>query len=612
MVSDIDGYQGIADEFIEGSSKNFEESPSERPTISTKNVQSNADEPNGLKGLKKEFKHGRLNLKDLYKQSEPLLTTSTSGKNNVQNPKRKQKRPHIDNEVDPEEINTDSESGSGELYHLNEKTIYKKLPPLYKTSSSKGMSANSNIQVTGADVPVGKQGLGSTEKGPLIKSSQESLKRNLKRKQKRPHIDNEVDPEEINTNSKRGSGELYHLNEKTIYKKLPPLYKTSSSKGMSANSNIQVTGINVPVGKQGLGSTEKGPPIKSSQESPRQNRKRKRPPKYNEVNPEEINMARESGSGELSHLNEKPIYEKLVPLHKTSSSKGMSSNSNIQVTGTNVPVGKQGLGSTEKGPPIKSSQESPKQNPKRKRKRPHIDTEIDPEEINTNSERDSGELSHLNGKTVYEKLAPLHKTSSSRGKSANSNIQVTGTNVPVGKQGLGSTEKGPPIKSSQESPKQNPKRKQPPIDDEVDPEEINTDSESGSGELSHLNEKTIYKKLVPLHKTSSSKGMSSNSNIQVTGTNVPGGKQAFGSMKKGLPTKSSQESPKQIPKREQPPIDNEVDLEEINMDSESGSRDVYQDMFGSEEPGNVVDPHLRTGVKGMKLIHSYKKGRLGA
>ena len=513
MVSDIDGYQGIADEFIEGSSKNFEESPSERPTISTKNVQSNADEPNGLKGLKKEFKHGRLNLKDLYKQSEPLLTTSTSGKNNVQNPKRKQKRPHIDNEVDPEEINTDSESGSGELYHLNEKTIYKKLPPLYKTSSSKGMSANSNIQVTGADVPVGKQGLGSTEKGSLIKSSQESLKRNLKRKQKRPRIDNEVDPEEINTNSKRGSGELYHLNEKTIYKKLPPLYKTSSSKGMSANSNIQVTGINVPVGKQGLGSTEKGPPIKSSQESPRQNRKRKRPPKYNEVNPEEINMARESGSGELSHLNEKPIYEKLVPLHKTSSSKGMSSNSNIQVTGTNVPVGKQGLGSTEKGPPIKSSQESPKQNPK---------------------------------------------------------------------------------------------RKQPPIDNEVDPEEINTDSESGSGELSHLNEETIYKKLLPLHKTSSSKGMSSNSNIQVTGTNVPGGKQAFGSMKKGLPTKSSQESQKQIPKREQPPIDNEVDLEEINMDSESGSRDVYQDMFGSEEPGNVVDPHLRTGVKGMKLIHSYK------
>ena len=428
MVSNIDGYQGIADEFIEGSSKNFEESPSERPTISTKNVQSNADNPNGLKGLKKEFKHGRLNLKDLYKQSEPLLTTSTSGKKNVQNPKRKQKRPRIDNEVDPEEINTASESGSGELYHLNEKTIYKKLPPLYKTSSSKGMSANSNIQVTGTNVPVGKQGLGSTEKGPPIKSRQESLKRNLKRIQKQPRIDTEVDPEEINTNSERGSGELYHLNKKTIYKKLPPLYKTSSSKGMSANSNIQVTGTNVPVGKQGLGSTEKGPPINSSQGSPRQNRKRKRPPKYNEVNPEEINMARESGSGELSHLNEKPMYKKLVPLHKTSSSKGMSSNSNIQVTGTNV----------------------------------------------------------------------------------------------------------------------------------------------------------------------------------------PGGKQAFGSMKKGLPTKSSQESPKQIPKREQPPIDDEVDLEEINMDSESGSGDVYQDMFGSEEPGNVVDPHLRTGVKGMKLIHSYKKGRLGA
>ena len=48
------------------------------------------------------------------------------------------------------------------------------------------------------------------------------------------------------------------------------------------------------------------------------------------------------------------------------------------------------------------------------------------------------------------------------------------------------------------------------------------------------------------------------------------------------------------------------------MNSESGSRDVYRDMFGSEEPGNVVDPHLRTGVKGMKIIHSYKKGRLGA
>ena len=426
MVSNIDGYQGLADEFIEGSSKNFEESPSERPTISTKNVQSNADEANGLKGLKKELKHGHLNLKDLYKQSEPLLTTSASGKNNVQNPKRKQKRPRIDNEVDPEEINTDSENGSGELSHLN---------------------------------------------------------------------------------------------EKTIYQKLPPLYKTSSSRGMSANSNIQVTGTNVPVGKQGLGSIEKGPPIKSSQESLKQNRKRKRPPKYNEVNPEEINMDRESGSRELSHLNKK---------------------------------------------------------------------------------------------TIYKKLAPLHKTSSSRGMSANSNIQVTGTNVPVGKQGLGSTEKGPPIKSSQESPKQNLKRKRPPIDDEVDPEEINTDSESGSGELSHLNEKTIYKKLVPLHKTSSSKGMSSNSNIQVTGTNVPGGKQAFGSMEKGLPTKSSQESPKQIPKREQPPIDDEVDLEEINMNSESGSRDVYRDMFGSEEPGNVVDPHLRTGVKGMKIIHSYKKGRLGA
>ena len=336
MVSNIDdGYQGLADEFIEGSSKNFEESPLERPTISTKNVQSNADEANGLKGLKKELKHGHLNLKDLYKQSEPLLTTSASGKNNVQNPKRKQKRPRIDNEVDPEEINTDSENGSGELSHLNEKTIYEKLPPLYKTSSSKGMSSNSNIQ-------------------------------------------------------------------------------------------------------------------------------------------------------------------------------------------------------------------------------------------------------------------------------------VTGTNVPVGKQGFGSTEKGLPTKSSQESSKQNLKRKQPPIDDEVDPEEINTDSESGSGELSHLNEKTIYKKLVPLHKPSSSKGMSSNSNIQVTGTNVPVGKQAFGSMEKGLPTKSSQESPKQIPKREQPPTDDEVDLEEINMDSESGSRDVYRDMFGSEEPGNVVDPHLRTGVKDMKIIHSYKKGRLGA
>ena len=519
MVSNIDGYQGLADEFIEGSSKNFEESPSERPTISTKNVQSNADNPNGLKGLKKELKHGRLNLKDLYKQSEPFLTTSASGKNNVQNPKRKQKRPRIDNEVDPEEINTDSENGSGELSHLNEKTIYQKLPPLYKTSSSRGMSANSNIQVTGTNVPVGKQGLGSTEKGPPFKSSPESLKRNLKRKQKRPRIDNEVDPEEINTNSERGSGEIPHLNGKTIYEKLPPLYKTSSSKGMSANSNIQVTGTNVPVGKQGLGSTEKGPPIKSSQESLKQNRKRKRPPKYNEVNPEEINMDMESGSRELSHLNKK---------------------------------------------------------------------------------------------TIYKKLAPLHKTSSSRGMSANSNIQVTGTNVPVGKQGLGSTEKGPPIKSSQESPKQNLKRKRPPIDDEVDPEEINTDSESGSGELSHLNEKTIYKKLVPLHKTSSSKGMSSNSNIQVTGTNVPGGKQAFGSMEKGLPTKSSQESPKQIPKREQPPIDDEVDLEEINMNSESGSRDVYRDMFGSEEPGNVVDPHLRTGVKGMKIIHSYKKGRLGA
>ena len=430
MVSNIDGYQGLADEFIEGSSKNFEESPSERPTISTKNVQSNADNPNGLKGLKKEFKHGRLNLKDLYKQLEPFLTTSASGKNNVQNPKRKQKQPRIDNEVDPEEINTNSERGSGELYHLNEKTIYKKLPPLYKTSSSKGMSANSNIQVTGTNVPVGKQGLGSTEKGPLIKSSQESLKQN-------------------------------------------------------------------------------------------RNRKRKRPPKYNEVNPEEINMDRESGSRELSHLNKKTIYKKLVPLHKTSSSRGMSANSNIQVTGTNVPVGKQGLGSIEKGPPIKSSQESPKQNPKRKRKRPRIDTE-------------------------------------------------------------------------------------------VDPEVINTDSESGSGELYYLNEKTIYEKLPPLYKTSSSKGMSSNSNIQVTGTNVPVGKQAFGSMEKGLPTKSSQESPKQIPKREQPPIDDEVDLEEINMDSERGSRDVYRDMFGSEEPGNVVDPHLRTGVKDMKIIHSYKKGRLGA
>ena len=430
MVSNIDGYQGLADEFIEGSSKNFEESPSERPTISTKNVQSNADNPNGLKGLKKEFKHGRLNLKDLYKQLEPFLTTSASGKNNVQNPKRKQKQPRIDNEVDPEEINTNSERGSGELYHLNEKTIYKKLPPLYKTSSSKGMSANSNIQVTGTNVPVGKQGLGSTEKGPLIKSSQESLKQN-------------------------------------------------------------------------------------------RNRKRKRPPKYNEVNPEEINMDSESGSRELSHLNKKTIYKKLAPLHKTSSSRGMSANSNIQVTGTNVPVGKQGLGSIEKGPPIKSSQESPKQNPKRKRKRPRIDIE-------------------------------------------------------------------------------------------VDPEVINTDSESGSGELYHLNEKTIYEKLPPLYKTSSSKGMSSNSNIQVTDTNVPVGKQAFGSMEKGLPTKSSQESPKQIPKREQPPIDNEVDLEEINMDSERGSRDVYRDMFGSEEPGNVVDPHLRTGVKDMKIIHSYKKGRLGA
>ena len=610
MVSNIDdGYQGLADEFIEGSSKNFEESPSERPTISTKNVQSNADEPNGLKGLKKEFKHGRLNLKDLYKQSEPLLTTSASGKNNVQNPKRKQR---IDNEVDPEEINTDSENGSGELSHLNEKTIYQKLPPLYKTSSSRGMSANSNIQVTGTNVPVGKQGLGSTEKGPPIKSSPESLKRNLKRKQKRPRIDNEVDPEEINTNSERGSGEIPHLNGKTIYEKLPPLYKTSSSKGMSANSNIQVTGTNVPVGKQGLGSTEKGPPIKSSQESLKQNRKRKRPPKYNEVNPEEINMDRESGSRELSHLNKKTIYKKLAPLHKTSSSRGMSANSNIQVTGTNVPVGQQGLGSIEKGPPIKSSQESPKQNPKRKRKRPRIDTEVDPEVINTDSERGSGELSHLNEKTIYEKLPPLYKTSSSKGMSSNSNIQVTGTNVPVGKQGLGSTEKGLPTKSSQEYPKQNPKRKRPPIDDEVDPEEINTDSESGSGELSHLNEKNIYKKLVPLHKTSSSKGMSSNSNIQVTGTNVPVGKQAFGSMEKGLPTKSSQESPKQIPKRKHPPVDDEVDLEEINMDSESGSRDVYRDMFGSEEPGNVVDPHLRTGVKDMKIIHSYKKGRLGA
>ena len=430
MVSNIDGYQGLADEFIEGSSKNFEESPSERPTISTKNVQSNADNPNGLKGLKKEFKHGRLNMKDLYKQLEPFLTTSASGKNNVQNPKRK-------------------------------------------------------------------------------------------RKQKQPRIDNEVDPEEINTNSERGSGELYHLNEKTIYKKLPPLYKTSSSKGMSANSNIQVTGTNVPVGKQGLGSTEKGPPIKSSQESLKQNQKRKRPPQHNEVNPEEINMDRESGSRELPHLNKKTIYKKLAPLHKTRSSRGMSANSNIQVTGTKVTVGKQGLGSIEKGPPIKSSQESPKQNPKRKRKRPRI--EID-----------------------------------------------------------------------------------------VDPEVINTDSESGSGELYHLNEKTIYEKLPPLYKTSSSKGMSSNSNIQVTGTNVPVGKQAFGSMEKGLPTKSSQESPKQIPKREQPPIDDEVDLKEINMDSERGSRDVYRDMFGSEEPGNVVDPHLRTGVKDMKIIHSHKKGRLGA
>ena len=288
----------------------------------------------------------------------------------------------------------------------------------------------------------------------------------------------------------------------------------------------------------------------------------------------------------------------------------MSANSNIQVTGTNVPVGKQGLGSTEKGPPIKSSQESLKQN--RKRKRPPKYNEVNPEEINMDRESGSRELSHLNKKTIYKKLAPLYKTSSSRGMSANSNIQVTGTNVPVGKQGLGSTEKGLPTKSSQEYPKQNPKRKRPPIDNEVDPEEINTDSESGSGELSHLNEKTIYEKLPPLYKTSSSKGMSSNSNIQVTGTNVPVGKQAFGSMEKGLPTKSSQESPKQIPKREQPPIDDEVDLEEINMDSESGSRDVYRDMFGSEEPGNVVDPHLRTGVKGMKIIHSYKKGRLGA
>ena len=383
---------------------------------------------------------------------------------------------------------------------------------------------------------------------------------------------------------------------------------------MSANSNIQVTGTNVPVGKQGLGSTEKGPPIKSSQESLKQNRKRKRPPKYNEVNPEEINMDRESGSRELSHLNKKTIYKKLAPLHKTSSSRGMSANSNIQVTGTNVPVGKQGLGSTEKGPPIKSSPESLKKNLKRKQKRPRIDNEVDPEEINTDSENGSGELSHLNEKTIYEKLPPLYKTSSSKGMSSNSNIQVTGTNVPVGKQGLGSTEKGPPIKSSPESLKKNLKRKQkrPRIDNEVDPEEINTDSENGSGELSHLNEKTIYEKLPPLYKTSSSKGMSSNSNIQVTGTNVPVGKQAFGSMEKGLPTKSSQESPKQIPKREQPPTDDEVDLEEINMDGESGSRDVYRDMFGSEEPGNVVDPHLRTGVKDMKIIHSYKKGRLGA
>lgn len=47
------------------------------------------------------------------------------------------------------------------------------------------------------------------------------------------------------------------------------------------------------------------------------------------------------------------------------------------------------------------------------------------------------------------------------------------------------------------------------------------------------------------------------------------------------------------------------------MDSERGFRDVYWDMFGFEELGNVVDFYLRIGVKDMKIIYFYKKGRLG-
>lgn len=220
MASINDGYQGIADDFNDDSSENIGEAPPKRPPIGQEQRKSNADRESGLKELKKEFKHGRLNLKHLHKKLAPLLKTS-------------------------------------------------------------------DLQHTGSNIPVGKQGSGSMEKALPTKSRQlpkksKNLKQNLpkKSKQEQPSLDEEVRPEEIKMDRKSGSGELSHLSLKGFLKKLAPLSKTSPSKRTSGKSHIQLTGMNIPVSKQVLGSVKKPLPSKSSlvhKNSGKPNPKQERP-----------------------------------------------------------------------------------------------------------------------------------------------------------------------------------------------------------------------------------------------------------------------------------------------------------------------------------------------
>ncbi|XP_022805007.1 uncharacterized protein LOC111342223 [Stylophora pistillata] len=334
LVSINNGYQGIADDFNDDSSENIGEAPPKRPPISQEQTQSNGDKADGLKELKKEFKHGRLNLKHLNKKLAPLLKTSDiqhTGSNIKPTTKSSQQPKKSKNEKQnpskkSEKTKMDRKSGSGELSHLNLKGLFKKLAPLFKTSPSNKKSGKSHIPLTGMNIPVGKQLFGSMKKPLPHKSSlvhKKSGKPNPK--QERPFLVEDIDLEEANMDSETGSGESYRdmFESEEPNNVVGPQLRTGktgepnafgrentekthapdvNNPRRSLKSDSQLTGTDIPVNMQGFGSIEKALPTLSSllkKHWPIQNLKRERSSLDKEVDSEEV-MDSESGSGESS------------------------------------------------------------------------------------------------------------------------------------------------------------------------------------------------------------------------------------------------------------------------------------------------------------------------